>query len=219
MQTLCCVLEVQRREWVVSPQRLDKWAPSSLWWAHLQIPFAVMMMMMMMIFSHACPRGATIKTTEPTIAINPVTQLLTWALSRWHSLTLNSHNCSFPFGPTWGWCHQGAGEEVMSESLRGRPGQREMAALILVLRNVMCVRSCETPPALRITFRKALATWPGSSGGHVLGQKARLCWQQRFKSIHNSRSSNPLGTVFPLLLVLKNGVHTGKAALTLLPKA
>ena len=56
MQTFCCVLEVQRREKVVPPYRLDKWAPSSLWWAHLQIPIAVMMMMMMMILSHACPR-------------------------------------------------------------------------------------------------------------------------------------------------------------------
>lgn len=104
---------------------------------------------------------------SPTIAINPVTQQ-----SRWHRLTLNSHNCSLPVSPTWDWCHQGASEEVMSEGLRGRPRQRKMAALILVLRNVMCVRSCETPPDLRITFRKALATWPGSSG--VMCQGKRL---------------------------------------------
>lgn len=60
----------------------------------------------------------------------------------------------------------------MSEGLRGRPRQRKMEALILVLRNAMCLRSCETPPALGITFRKALATWPGSDG--VMCQGKRL---------------------------------------------
>lgn len=119
-----------------------------------------------------CNDDDDLQSRVPTIAINPVTQLLTLAPSRWHGLTLNSRNCSFSVRPTWDWCHQGASEEVMSESVRGRPGQREMAALIWTLRNVMCVRSCETRPALRITFRKALATWPGSTG--VMCQGKRL---------------------------------------------
>lgn len=49
--------------------------------------------------------------------------------------------------------------------------------------------------------------------GRVSGQKARLCWQQRFESTHNSRSSNPLGSVFfaPWLLVLKDGGPPSKS--------
>lgn len=153
-----------------------------------------------------CNDDDDLQSRVPTIAINPMTQLLTLAPSRWHGLALNSRNCSFSVRPTWDWCHQGASEEVMSESVRGRPGQREMAALIWALRNVMCVRSCETPPALRITFRKALTTWPGSTGV--------VCQGKRLVSVDSSVSNlyttlarqTPWEAFFPpWLLVLKDG--------------
>lgn len=66
---------------------------------------------------------------------------------------------------------------------------KERGFMILVLRNVMCLRSCEPPLALWVTFSQAIMTWPGSGWGHLSGQKARLCWQHPFQSIHNSHSS------------------------------
>lgn len=105
------------------------------------------------------------------------------------------------------WHHQGANGEVMSERLRGRPEQRKMASLILVLRNAMCLRSCETPPALRITFRKALAARPGSIGVKCQGKRL-VSVDSSVSNLYTTLAPQPPGNRIPPVACFKGpGPH------------
>lgn len=82
--------------------------------------------------------------------------------------TLNSHDQHFD--SMWSdchdrmWHHQVRSGQVMPisvcESLSNR---KKRGFMILEPRNALSLRSCETPPTLWITFRKAITTQPGSS--------------------------------------------------------
>lgn len=192
--TFCRVLEVQRKGVGCVPS--ETWQMS-----------AIISLMSSSPNSLRCNDDDDLQSRVPTIAINPVTQLLTLAPSRWHGLTLNSRNCSFLSSSDMGLMSSRRewGSDVWKrawETRTKRNGRLDMSA-----------EECDVCEVMWNTAGPQNNLQEGSRHmtrkhrGHVSGQKARLCWQQRFESIHNSRSSNPLGSVFspPRLLVLKDG--------------
>lgn len=157
----------------------------------------------------------------PSSLLTPMTQLLTPTpfqsnvhtlnVHGWHSQTvwLNWHD------RIW---HQGCGWACGVWKCVWWDGERkERGFMILVLRNVMCWRSCETALALWITFRKAITTWPGSSW--VMCQGKRLVSvDSTLSNLYTTITPQPPGNRTPLLLSLKGSVHTGKDMLTWLTK-
>lgn len=96
--------------------------------------------------------------------------------------------------------------------------RKEKGFMILVLRNVMCWRSCETSLALWITFRKAITTWPGSSRVICRGKRL-VSVDSTLSNLYTTLTPQPPGNRTPRLLSLKGSVHTGKGVLTWLTKA
>lgn len=150
-----------------------------------------------------------------------MTKLLTLTPPQSNVHTLNNHDrhCQSVWLDChdWMWHQQAVSGQVMSESVCGRQ-RKEKGFMILVLRNVMCLRSCETPLALWITFRKAITTWPGSS--RVICQGKRLVSvDSTLSNLYTTLTPQPPGNRTIWLLGLKGSVHTGKDMLTWLTKA
>lgn len=154
---------------VVRHHRHDKWAPSSpgnelitanpqlwwWWWWWSSVTRG----------RRKCAAFKTPRSARPASPLTPMTQLLTLTPPRAHVHTSDGRDRrSRPERSDWHgrmWHQPGR--------LRDR---EEKVSVILVLRNAMCWRSCETLLALWLTFRKAPATRPGS--GRVMCQGKRL---------------------------------------------
>lgn len=95
---------------------------------------------------------------------------------------------------------------------RGRE-RKGKGFVILLLRSVMCWRSCEPPLALWVTYSRAISTWPGSS--RVMREGKRLvCVDGNLSNLYTTLAPQPPGNRSPLLLRVKRSVRTGRDMLT-----
>lgn len=128
--------------------------------------------------------------------------------------TLNSHDRHFEsMWLDWHdrmWHHQVISGQVMPVSVCESLSKRKKRGfMILVLRNVLSLRSCETPLTLWITFRKAITTQPGSSRVMCQG-KWLVSVDSTLSNLYTTLTPQPPGNHTPWLLALKGSVHTGK---------
>lgn len=152
--------------------------------------------------------GLTLRPLRsPPSPLTPMTKLLTLTPPRSNVRTSNSSDRR---GRSvrldwhdWTWHQQAVSERPMSVYVcvcEGRRRKKEKGALvIIVLRNVMCLRSCETPLALWITFRKAITTRPGSGWVRSRG-KRHVSVDSTLPDLYTTLTPPPPGNHAPWLL-------------------